>query len=86
QADQRSKWSDDLTRVTARSAKLALVGPLVASPVVTQAYQGKEARQTQVLKAPAGAYLDESDTAFCASGKATKEGRWWTAQWWIKCN
>jgi hypothetical protein len=82
----QEKWSDDLTQVTARSSKMAKILPIGAMPVVSELYLGKETRQTKVLKAPAGTYVDREDQQFCASGSYTEEDRWWTAQWWGKCN
>lgn len=63
-------WYDDLRRVPNRPAMMAEAIAMYTFPGLTVVYRGGETRQSRALKAPPGTSLDETDAAFCASGKA----------------
>jgi hypothetical protein len=76
-----TEWSDDLTTVPARSAKMA---PLVFGLGwfdQTQPYGGVESRSTAALKAPPGTYMDATDAAFCSAGSFSKTDDWLISKW-----
>lgn len=63
-------WYDDLRLVRNRPAMMAEAVSMIAFPGLTVVYRGGETRQSRALKAPPGTSLDETDAAFCASGRA----------------
>lgn len=84
--NRRATYTDDLTQVPNRPAKMAPILGIGALPTMIIDYTGGETRQTLVLKAPPGTALDRSDAAFCRSGSYREEANLWVQKYWIVCN